>query len=68
MPQRTVYIRKEDDEAWLAIENKAEFIHQALSNFEVLKAAKGALQVNPKSHTYTAPSEPVVEPKTDWGA
>ncbi len=32
MPQKTVYIRKEDLPAWMAIENKTQFIHDALNN------------------------------------
>ena len=30
MPNATVYIRKRDWEQWLALENKSEFIHNAL--------------------------------------
>jgi hypothetical protein len=32
MPQVTVYIRNEDIEKWRAIEQKAEFIHDALNS------------------------------------
>lgn len=32
MPSVPVYIRKEDFNKWLAIENKSEFIHNALNN------------------------------------
>ena len=31
MPQRSIYIREEDDEKWQAIKKKSEFIHEALN-------------------------------------
>ncbi len=36
MPQRSVYIREEDDDKWLALDNKAEFVHNALNGGEVI--------------------------------
>lgn len=35
MPKVTVYVRKEDYPKWKAIEEKTEFIHKSLSNFEI---------------------------------
>lgn len=32
MPQRSVYIREEDDEKWQTLKKKSEFIHNALQN------------------------------------
>jgi hypothetical protein len=44
MPSTSVYIRKEDYEKWLSIDNKADFISKAL---------KGTPQAAPASETKT---------------
>lgn len=36
MPQRSVYIREEDEQKWKELPNKAEFIHNALNGVEVI--------------------------------
>lgn len=47
MPSVPVYIRKEDFEKWSQIENKSEFIHQALMKVAVFDAIAAAPNKSP---------------------
>ena len=46
MPHANVWIRKEDYDAWRALENKAEFIHAALNSSNKQPAVKQPPIVN----------------------
>lgn len=54
MPRVTQYIREDDFEAWNAIENKSEWIHQHLKNeLRIIKTPEEAKQA----------TKPIVESK-----
>jgi hypothetical protein len=57
MPQRSVYIREEDDDKWLALKSKAEFIHNALNPEEGFWA-KGLPKENKPIKTPRVPGDP----------
>lgn len=72
MPQVTLYVRKEDWEAFKAIKNKAEWLHNAITPprppiivVDPKKFNKGfnmspssrIIEINPKSHTYMDPDQ-----------
>lgn len=45
MPRKNIYIRNEDADRWEAIENKSEFIHNALQPFGTLKTAGAPVEL-----------------------
>ncbi len=53
LKQKTVYFREEDLELWEAVENKAEFLHNALKAEPIVRVMAGEkvrvfAKVNPK--------------------
>lgn len=63
MPQRSVYIRKEDDKQWMAHPDKAGLVRDALarerseSPFEVQDIHKGEPELHPRTMTIKTPFE-----------
>lgn len=71
MPQRSVYIREEDDEKWMACKEKSLLIHNALNPPEEFKTSTNifAKGIPAPNATYSIESKmegkPIKTPKTE---